>query len=364
MLQKKRYFLFYALVLFFFVAAPLLAAFALGYTVNFALVSIEKTGGIFLKSTRRGNIAVMLDGSLAKETSFFSRGALLTEISSGMHLVRIEKEGYYPWFKSVPIIEAQVTELRDIFLVPVPIHYATSTDTDKLLLNALSTNSKSPSIDTKGNLISSDKDSDIIASNINSFGMVRAGLLMVDKNGFLSFAKGDRIDVLTRPGFYLAKDAPIRFVESPKGEIAIIDSSGGLFLLTQDNTLHILGGEARNAAFDSGGEKLLIQKEQAVEVLWREDNTYQPFQKKGNREALLTVDILNDSIKNAHWYYGDNAHVIIHARNGIYLTEIDGRGGRNTVELVNASVDEIITTPKDPEAVFFRKGNDVYRIEL
>lgn len=368
MLQNKRSFLFSLLLLFFFAAAPLLAAFALGYTIDFTHARIEKTGGIFLKSTRRGNIIISLDGIFAKETSFLSRGALLPELAPGMHLVRIEKEGYHPWFKSVSVKETHVTELRNILLVPSPLPYATSTDSmlPKNTDAASSTSTATHRIDEAGNLVSlEEKTPHDIASNVNAFGAIGMGLLMIDKNGFLSIVKGEKIEVLARPGFYLSRDIPVRFIESPGGEVAIIDGSGGLFLLSQnDHVLHTIDGGVKNASFDAEGGKLLIQKEQAIEILWRENNTNQPFQKIGNREEILTIQTLNDPILDAHWYYADNAHIVIHTRDGLYFTEIDERGGRNTVELIHEPVDELFTTAKNPELIFFRKEKNVYQMSL
>lgn len=364
-MQKKRYFLFYAFTLLFFIAAPILAAFALGYTIDFSHISIEKTGGIFLKLTRRGAIAISLDGSPTRETSFLSRGALLTKIPRGTHLVRVEQEGHHPWFKSVLVTEAEVRELRNILLVPMPIQYATSSDAEISSLLTPLAPLTFPHLDAQKNLVSLENDnSHIIASHINSFGAVSAGFLMVDKNGFLSLAKGEKIDVIARPGFYLSKDAPIRFFESPSGEVAILDDSGGLFLLLSDFTLHVVDGGVKNVAFDSLGKKLLIQKDQSLEIVWREENKNQPFQKVGTREKILALHILDETILDADWYFGDDAHIVVRTKNGVYITEIDGRGGRNTAELMSAPVDEIITTVKDSKAIFFRQESGIYRINF
>ena len=126
MLKRTRRKLFYALALIFLVGLPILISFSLGYTFNLTSRSVEKSGGIFIKS-RTSRLSIFLNNNFIKETSLISGGAILTRIYKGTYLLRIEKAGYRPWSKAVIVEPEVVTELRNILLVTHPLAVATTT---------------------------------------------------------------------------------------------------------------------------------------------------------------------------------------------------------------------------------------------
>lgn len=360
--RKMRYLLFYGLIAAFFIVMPVIIAVALGYSFDLDDIKFKKTGGIFVKSNSV-NISVSLDNNFVKGTSFFSRGALISEIDPGTHIIRLEKKGYRPWFKTVEVEESYVTELRNILLVPNQVEIATSTQAEISIINATSSPSGAFFIDDLGNLITKENFEIPVAANVHSFAYIKNTLYMVDKNGFLSELNQDeKISIIGRPGFYLTENGQLRFSEAPSGDIGILDQSGGLFLLNRDKKLTIISGGIKNFSFDSKGSKLLLLKEDRIEIIWLEDNKYQPFQKAGIKEDILG---LGENILDADWFYGDDSHILIHTNQGIYITEVDGRGGRNTLELLsNPNVEELITAPKLPSEIFFRIGRSIQKIEL
>lgn len=361
--QTRRNF-FYILILLFAIASPVLVFYSLGYTIDFSKISIEKTGGIFIKS-KIHSVSVFLDGVFIKETPLLTSGTLLTDLKPRTHLLRLEKIGFHPWFKTVEVVPMNVIELRNVLLVPNPIPISTSTPDEIKLISRLSFPTNPPiewRIDKKERLIrEKDGESKIIASNVNSFDVINSKVYWVDKNGFLARLEPDTgiINNIGRPGFYLNKTL-IRFISSPQGNIFLIDSSGGLFILEEEKITPLDGG-VKQIKFDSDGEKILIQKERSIEVRWLKDESYQPFRKKGGQETILT---LSNEIKNTEWFYGNDAHIIIQTRDGVFLTELDGRGGRNTVELASGKIEGFATTPDIPNAIFFRKEKMWFKIEL
>ncbi len=363
MTKYTRRKLFYLLVAAFLMIAPLLIAYALGYTLDLAKRDVKKTGGIFIKS-KVPRLAIFLNGSFAKETSLISGGALLTDITPGTYLLRIEKADHGPWSKTVTVVPEIVTELRGILLIPHISLVATTTKKELAPFTATSTPSAYVfSLDKKGNMIRKSGDkSDIAATGVNSFAVLKTQVFFVDKNGFLARLNPDTkvSETIARPGFYLSEN-PMKFILSPRGEVVLIDSAGGIFFLDSANTINPSGSEALNIRFDSKGEKMLIHKERSVEVRWLADNRYQPFQKKGDEEIILRLD---SPISDARWFYKDDAHIVIRTADGIFLTELDGRGGRNTFELLSGKTDELLTGPEIPESIFFRKGKIWYKIEL
>lgn len=339
---------------------PILISFSLGYTLNWSSRSVEKSGGIFIKS-RTPRLSIFLNNNFIKETSLISSGAILTRIYKGTYLLRIEKDGYHPWSKAVTVEPEVVTELRNILLVTRPITVATTTKKEVSSLLATSTPSWEITLDKKRNLIERGSKK-IISSAVNSYGMLDNKILVINESGFLSVfdLSTNLLETIGRPGFYLSQNMA-KFTQSPAGEITILDSSGGIYLWNGEDNIHPVDGGAKTIYFDEDGEKMLMVKENEIEILWMKNNPNQPFQKKYSQEIILRV---TSPIEDARWLYQDNAHIAIKTADGIFLTEIDGRGGRNTVELFSGKTDEIFTSPEVPQAVFFKQGKIWQKIEL
>ena len=335
--------------------------------------NIEKTGGIFVKLLT-SNVSIFLDNSLSRETSLLSNGALITDIAPGIHILRIEKSGHIPWSKTVVIEPSIVIELRNILLIPVPL---LSSPARKEELAALPTQSATTpksarsfttkfgvfSIDTKENLISRNAASTTIyATQINSIALLNNRLIFIDTNGFLAEFNPETKAIATigHPGFFLS-EIPARFIESPASDIAIIDASGGLFTLMGYRTVTAVDSGIRNIYFDKDGAKALMVKEKEIRILWLKENQYQPFEKSGTIQTILAIP---DPIRNAAWFFADNAHVFIHTKDGIFITEIDGRGGRTTAEVFSGSADAIATSHSLPHTLFFKQGKTWKKIEI
>lgn len=363
MKKKTRRIVFYSLAVLFFLAAPLLLGYAVGYRFDFSRGVLERTGGIFVKS-KNSRVTLFLNGTFLKETSFFSNGALLPEIPPGTHLLRIEKMGFHPWSKTVTVRPTIVTELRNVVLVANPVTPATSTarEVARLVPPPLSATS-SLSINKQSNLVLRMATTTVVlAGDVAAFWERENSVLFVNKNGFLAELdlSSRAVATLGRPGFYL-DGKPLRFVASPRGHVAIIDFSGGLFMLSPEKALSPITGGVKDVAFDEEGKKALVRKEQELEIIWLGANEYQPFQKPGTRETLFSI---TTPITDAAWFFDDNAHIFLYTADGLFFTEIDGRGGRNTIELIPGKIDEIATTPETPDTIFYRKGKVWFKIKI
>lgn len=359
--MRTRTLLFYFFILLFIIIAPVLTAFSLGYIVNFKTAAIEKTGGIFVKS-RLARLSIFLDGAFQKETSLLSGGALLTELAPRAYLLRLEKEGYQPWFKTTTLEESMVTEFRSVILVPHAELVVRATSTKEEILRAMELNAppQTLSLDKKNSAV--DERGNVIITNVRAFFTLQDTLYLIDQNGFLARRRGtsETIDILGRPGFFLAKGL-FEFIPSPQNDLAILDPSGGLFLLSSERTLSVVGGGVKKILFDKNGEKMLVVKENELFIRWIKNNPYQPFQKADSEELILRLDA---PILDAAWFYDTSAHIVVRTAAGIFFMETDGRGGRNTHELVSGKTDELATSPLYPKIIFYRKNKTWMKIEL
>lgn len=342
-----------------------MVAYSLGFTIDFKKKALVETGSVFLKS-RTPQTSVFLNGALAKETSFFSGSALLTGITPGAYLIRIEKAGYQPWSRIIAVAPSLVTELRNVLLIQNRIDIATSSPLELgVLKNATSSPMKSKlTLSKQGVLIERVGRTKLtLASRVRSFDIAHNRIYVIDARGTLSRINpvSGESEALGNPGFSLASSS-IRFVASPNGDIGLLDASGDLFLYQNGQAAFAtLARGVEKPHFDLAGQKILFIKRQDLRMLWLQDNRYQPFQKKWTEERILRI---SSPMRDAAWWYGDNAHIAVRTDDGIFLTELDGRGGRSTVEIYPHPVDEILTIPDTPNSIFFRRNKTWHTITL
>lgn len=358
MTRKSRRALFYLLGFAFVVASPLIIAYAIGYAVNFGTRAIEKTGGIFIHS-ETPRIALFLNGEFKHETSYLSGSAYLTGIFPGKYIFRAEKEGYHSWSRTVTVEPEVVTEFRNILLVSDPLPIATSSDRELAAFKNSTTTPELATLNKKNGLIL--KSGEVLLRNVLFFKTLNGKIFAVTDKGFLAEIDPDTKEIKTigSPGFFISKTA-FQFVASSGEDIAIIDSLGGVFLVHAGSVVPIDGG-AKEAVFDKKGERLLLRKEREIEVIWLTQNPRQPFQKSGDKERIVAAE---ENILDAKWFGKNQSHIIFRTRQGLYLTEFDGRGGRSTVELVSGKTDELFTPSSGADLTLFKKGKIWYKIEL
>lgn len=364
MRRTTRRIVFYLLVFLFVLTGPIAVLYSLGYTFRFSTATFETTGGLFIKSDTP-RMSLFLDGAFVKETGFITGSTLVTDVTPGTHVLRLEKQGFRPWTKTAVVAPTAVTEFRNVFLVPRDVVFATSTRAELARLSTTTTPLLMLSLDKKNRLIATERagKTRVVAENVHSFSPTASGAIFVGQNGFLARfdAAGEEVESIGRPGFFFDRE-PFQFSVGTGGITAIIDSSGGLFLFDDaTGTIRPVTAGVRETHFDTAGEKLLIVKDQTIDVMWIADNDRQPFQKAGTIETVVAID---DAIRGALWYYETEAHVVYRTRAGVFIAETDNRGGGNATELVTDPVDEIITSPLDPTAVFYREGKNMYRIAL
>ena len=359
--KRTRRILYYPLLAIFIAALPLLLLYALGVSLDWRDQTVTQTGGVFIKS-RVPRLSIYLDSQQMKQTGFFSGSALITEVSTGVHVIRLEREGYGQWMKTVSVSPLDVVELRNILLIPENLTRATTSAEDLPATSTPSTVRQRVEINKENRLLYSESGTTtILTENIHSFDAPGDAVYFVNNFGFLGrFDASGAIETLGHPGFYLA-EKPLSFFQSAKGDILIIDSGGGLFLIDSEEPVRPMESSVSAAAFDSRGDKILIQKENELSVLWLVENKTQPFQKRFTRETII---ITPTPIIRSAWFYGDNSHVVFQTNEGIFITETDGRGGRNTFELFRGETDDFFASPEEPNRIFGKQNKTWYSIEL
>lgn len=111
--MDKHSFIFLATILGILAASTGVFLYAKGYNFNRETKSLEKTGMIVVKSLPPGS-NIYLNGTLYKATTNTS----LANLKPGVYNLKIEKDGYSPFQKDVPVKEEYATEVTAM-LVPL-----------------------------------------------------------------------------------------------------------------------------------------------------------------------------------------------------------------------------------------------------
>lgn len=116
---KTRRTLFFASLLIFLTASPIIIMYSLGYKLDTKTLKLQKTGGIFI-DLDYNQYKITLNGKIKKEvnkTLFTQRGALIPNLMPRNYKVIIEKEGYIPWGKILKVKSGLVTEIKNAILI-------------------------------------------------------------------------------------------------------------------------------------------------------------------------------------------------------------------------------------------------------
>ena len=115
MKRKTRLIILLICIVLFFVIAPYIVLYSLGYRVDFLNQKITATGGIYVKTQPVG-AGVSIDGATKSTTGYFYNSVFVQNLMPGQHSVSITKNGYYDYQKSLSVQENEVTKLEQVIL--------------------------------------------------------------------------------------------------------------------------------------------------------------------------------------------------------------------------------------------------------
>lgn len=451
---------FYGMVVVFATLTPLLLLYSKGYIVDLGNRSFVPTGGIFIKTIQSGT-RVLIDADFKRETSFIAHGVLVTDLLPKRYVLRVEKDGYQSWQKSVRVTEGEVLEFRNVFLPPATVMPSLIFNTRKQLparlvglagrgeLGLEVGNPGSASTVfivnpetriARTNLIKvnrwlwDDKAEEIIigrqaqgktiwfrlpslsnpdvkeeritfkglpagfsaeslwphpenpgefyffaggslflqgqasvpvpiAEKIQSYAVTAEHIYFISDNGFFveSDLEGGNVKVLGRKGLFIDKEKPVRVIASLSGNVAVLDSSGGLFVYRPgaDAELNIIAGNVTSVDFDGKDERMLFTDSRRLWIYWLKDNRTQPFDIGGTKKQIFSS---SDDIGQAYLNL-EGTYAFFSTKNGIYMTEVDSRADTNIYQLVHTAVDSFVVDKKEMN-IYWTKEQFLYRAAL
>ncbi len=202
-----------------------------------------------------------------------------------------------------------------------------------------------------------------IAEQLHAYAITRERIYFLSRNGFFveSNLNGQDTKILGRKGLFLSDDPPARIVAAPGGDIAVLDSAGGLFLYQpdRDQELQLVAGSVRGVDFSASGDRMLWWDDHRFWIYWMEDNPRQPFDLARTKKQVFYSEapILQAYLDSS------GAHVFFAGESGIRMIETDDRGGVNSYTLV----EEPVTTfalDKEALSIFWLRGPLLFRANL
>ncbi|MBI4598810.1 PEGA domain-containing protein [Candidatus Uhrbacteria bacterium] len=109
--QRVRTLLYLFFLCLFLVTAPAVVLYTAGYRLRLDRFDVVRTG-LLSVSTLPKEAVVTMDGRAFEETT----PAVFSDIPPGDHVVRIQKEGYLPWEKVLPVLKNTTTFVHGLVL--------------------------------------------------------------------------------------------------------------------------------------------------------------------------------------------------------------------------------------------------------
>lgn len=117
MTYRTRTILFLSLLILFLIIATLTVSYSMGWRFDWKTKKITQPGIFYFKIWPR-SVQVYLDGELKEKTDFFFGSILIENLLSKEYKVEIKKEGFHTWEKTLEIKKREVTEAKNIVLIP------------------------------------------------------------------------------------------------------------------------------------------------------------------------------------------------------------------------------------------------------
>ena len=355
-----RRIIYVSLIIFFLIATPLVLSYSLGYGFDWQNKKLVLTGGFYFKSSPSGAKIYVNDKTNNKTPRLISR------LLPREYNIKIIKDGFHSWEKQLPIQSRVVTEARNIFLVP-------SQPTINLAETNLSLN-----FSINSYFLIPAEAKRLEQANATIKNILAADSFVFNGNKIFYLQPSDYILYKTDIDGSNKEQISLNSLPPDIYKIGTSLDQNFIFALGKSNRLYLLGfGEkifklieigAKNAEFALDNKKLLYYTDSELWVMYLEKILIQPYKETGEKELITRFA---EKIKSAIWYPEDNEHIIFVIGNTIKITELDGRGKRNTFDLLSAenfnpdswNNPQIFYSAKK-ELLYFIDSNKLYSVQL
>ena len=347
MTRKTRLIILLVCIVCFFVVAPILVLYSVGYRFDFQRMKLTETGGIYVRSFPAAG-KIIIDSKIIKTPGIFSNSIFIQSLLPSSHTVLVEKNGYNNYFKTIPVQEEQVTKLENILLIKKNIQLETVTDkTPSPFSDQSKFIIKNNNLYYSDNLVNSAllaiQKSTPIIKKIVSFAIQNNNIIWIKTDGFVY--ESDPNNLTAEP--IKITTTPIKIIKAGTYDIIadnnniFIDNNGELSLLDiKTGLLDVLSESVKDAKISPDGKDI---------IYYNSNNLYlSPLPNMPEKKTVLYKS--TEKITDCTWL--DNDYIIFVSGNKIIISEIDYRGNINAVTLPQAY--------KNPKISFNQQDGKLY----
>jgi len=292
--KKTRLIVLFLCILCFFVIAPVLVSYSEGYRIDFKKMSVVATGGIYVRTFPAAD-KITIDYGIIEKPGLFANSIFVQSLLPENHTVSILKNGYYDYFKTLPVKENEVTKLENVLLIKKDIKFtATPTPTTQTPPPVAS-----QYIIKNNNLYYSNQKLIPVIKKIVAFNIQGNSIIWIGTDGFLY--KSDLANLTVAPVKLISANRAKSVAISPDGKNIVFNNNNSIYISTLSTT------PLQNSTLYSSSEK----------------------------------------ISNVTWL--NNDYIIFTSGQKILISEIDYRGNINTIVLSQtlAPSDKFLFNPSD-----------------
>lgn len=304
MTHLTRRLIFYLLVGTFLALSPALTLYSTGWTFDFERKTFVKTG-VFNFKTAPVNANIHINGKLAKRSPDY-----IKNLKPGDYEVKISKNGYTDWDKTLRINPSAITEAMHIVLLPLEPE-------KKIFLDAL------PPGFSLDNYFSKEQDFEY---KINP-----SSRILYQTNKITEQQSQISIDPLPPEHKY-------QIISSPHGQIAALSEADELYLFNAvKKSFDLIKSGVKKAVFSPDEKKIAYMTDMEIWVMWLTGTLNQPRINLGEKELITRI---SRGLTEIVWH-NKSENIFFIVDNKIKMAELDGRNNRNIIDFINVEEGKI-----------------------
>ena len=355
----------------FLVVSPILVMYSMGYRFDFSKMKITLTGGIYVRTFPTAE-QIIIDSDILEKPNIFSNSIFVQSLLPDDHTVLVKKNGYYDYFKTLPVLEKEVTKLENILLFKKNMAFEVIENpqqtTEGLAKKIISPfDSQEKYIIKNSNLyysnspensnLSAIQKSNPLLKKIIAFELKNNYIVWLGLDGFLY--RSDLNNLSLNPVKIIL--TPIKIVKAGYYKIisddknTFINNNGSLlFFNDKTNELDNFYNKVKDAKISPDGKNISYFTDRELYV----SSTLTDQLPTSDKGTLLYKS--PETITDCVWL--NNDYVIIASANRIIISEIDYRGNINAISLpqiIETFTDDKVNI-KNPEIFFNQQEGRLY----
>jgi len=271
--------MFYLACVIFLFASYIAIVYAQGYKYSFEAKSFLHTGAIQLKVNE--DAKVFVNDKLDGDTSLFTNSHTINGLLPGQYVVRLEREGFTPWQKTITVEEGRITDFPRIIILPM--------------------------------------------SEVEAPKLLEEIELIMQSEAIVTATPTPTPKATPRPSPSPSTTASASASPAPT-ELFVLQNK--VLYLNDNGTLKQYATNVTGFSISENRRKILWWNDRDLWVGWLADSDYQPYQKNGDRELITHFAA---AIKKAAWFRGED-HIVVDT-NGYKIVETDKRGSQNIIKI-------------------------------